>query len=128
MLHEHGHLELIVAENIDEQGPIGIHIGTGIAGSVAESGQSIRIDDAYADSRFNPAVDKQTGFRTRSIISLPVKNRSGEVFAVAQLLNRKDGQPFDAGDEERFTQFTESIGVIFETLEGLSVEVDQKHL
>jgi putative ABC transport system ATP-binding protein len=118
--HEHGHLELKVAENLDELGPIRIPIGTGIAGAVAETGQSIRIDDAYADPRFNPAVDKQTGFRTRSIISLPIKNRKGDVFAVAQLLNRRDGQPFDAGDEQRFSHFIESIGVIFETLEGLS--------
>ena len=78
-------------------------------------------DDAYSDPRFNPDVDRQTGFRTRSIISLPIKDQAGEVFAVAQLLNRKDGQPFDSGDEQRFTHFIESIGVILETLEGLTV-------
>jgi len=44
----------------------------------------------------------------------------GEVFAVAQLLNRKDGLPFDQEDEARFASFIESTGVIFETLEGLS--------
>lgn len=119
--HEHGHLELKIAENMDRLGTIKIPIGTGIAGAVAQSGQSIRIDDAYADSRFNPDVDRQTGFRTRSIISLPIKDQSGEVFAVAQLLNRLDGNPFDDGDEQRFTHFIDSIGVIFETLEGLSV-------
>jgi hypothetical protein len=69
-------------------------------------------------------VDKQTGFHTRSIISLPIKDQAGEVFAVAQLLNRKDGQPFDAGDEQRFTHFIDSIGVIFETLEGLTEKLD----
>lgn len=119
--HEHGHLELKVAENLDAMGPITIPIGTGIAGAVAETGCAIRIDDAYADPRFNRDVDRQTGFLTRSIISLPIKNQAGEVFAVAQLLNRKDGQPFDTGDEQRFAHFVESIGVIFETLEGLSV-------
>jgi len=49
-------------------------------------------------------------------------NQAGEVFAVAQLLNRKDGLPFDAGDEQKFAQFIESIGIIFETLEGLSAD------
>ncbi len=120
--HEHGHLELKVAENLDDLGSIRIPIGKGIAGAVAQTGQAIRIDDAYADSRFNPEVDRQTGYRTRSIISLPIMNQAGEVFAVAQLLNRKDGQPFDAGDEQKFTQFIESIGIIFETLEGLSAD------
>ena len=119
--HEQGHLELKIAEDLDEMGSIRIPIGSGIAGAVAQSGQAIRIDDAYSDPRFNPDVDRQTGFRTRSIISLPIKNQAGEVFAVAQLLNRKDGQPFDSGDEQRFTHFIESIGVILETLEGLTV-------
>lgn len=125
--HEHGHLELKVAEDLDEMGPITIPVGSGIAGSVAHSGHSIRIDDAYADPRFNPEVDRQTGFRTRSIISLPIKDQSGEVFAVAQLLNRKDGLPFDSGDEQRFTHFIESIGVIFETLEGLSIAAEPEY-
>jgi hypothetical protein len=48
-----------------------------------------------------------------------VKNREGDVFAVAQLLNRTDGQPFDEGDERRFAEFMQSIGLILETLQGL---------
>jgi len=112
-------LELKVAEDLDKMGRIRIPLGSGIAGAVAQSGQAIRIDDAYADSRFNQEVDRQTGYQTHSIISLPVKNRLGEVFAVAQLLNRKDGLPFDEGDEQRFANFIESIGVILETQQGL---------
>jgi putative ABC transport system ATP-binding protein len=114
-LVEDDELVLRVAENLEEMGEIRIPLGTGIAGAVARSGEAIRIEDAYADSRFNPEVDKQTGFRTRSILCLPVKNMDGEVFAVAQLLNRRDEQPFDATDEQRFSEFIQSIGVIFET-------------
>jgi GAF domain-containing protein len=95
-------------------------VGSGIAGAVAETGRSIRVDDAYSDSRFNPEVDRKSGYRTRTILSLPVTNRSGRVFAVAQLLNRLDGKPFDDKDERKFVEFTESIGVILETLEQLS--------
>jgi len=116
------HLELSVAENMEKLGTVRVPIGSGIAGAVAQSGQAIRVDDAYADARFNREIDKQTGYQTRSIISLPVKNRAGEVFAVAQLLNRKDGQPFDAGDEQHFADFMESIGVLLETQQGLSRE------
>ena len=43
------------------------------------------------------------------------------MFAVAQLLNRRDGQPFDEGDEKRFAEFLLSIGVILETMEGLTI-------
>jgi putative ABC transport system ATP-binding protein len=119
-LVEDDSLVLRVAEGIEEMGEVRIPLGSGIAGAAAQSGQTIRIDDAYSDPRFNPDVDRQTGYRTRSILSLPIKSSKGEVFAVAQLLNRRDGQPFDAGDEERFAGFVGSLGVILETLEGLS--------
>ena len=118
-LVEGDELVLKVAENLDEMGEIRIPLGSGIAGAVAQSGESIRIDDAYADPRFNREVDKQTGFRTRSILSLPIKDHEGEVFAVAQLLNRMDGQPFDHADEQQFANFIQSIGIIFETQRSL---------
>ena len=114
-------LVLRVAENIDEMGEVRIPLGSGIAGAAAQSGETIRIDDAYADPRFNRDVDKQTGYHTHSILSLPIKNRAGNVFAVAQLLNRGDGQPFDEDDEKQFAEFIQSIGVILETMEGLSL-------
>jgi putative ABC transport system ATP-binding protein len=119
-LLENGTLLLKVARDLQVDVEIRVPIGSGIVGAVAQSGESINIADAYADPRFNPDVDKQTGFRTRSILSLPIKNQRGDVFAVAQLLNRKDGQPFDQNDEDRFAGFIDSIGVIFETLEELS--------
>lgn len=118
---EDNSLVLRVAENIDEMGEVRIPLGSGIAGAAAQSGETIRIDDAYADERFNPSVDRQTGYQTRSILSLPVKNQAGNVFAVAQLLNRRDGKPFDDGDEKRFAEFLQSIGVILETMEGLTI-------
>lgn len=117
---EQDSLVLRVAQGIEDMGEVRIPLGSGIAGAAAASGQTIRIDDAYADPRFNPEVDKQTGYRTRSVLSLPIKDTHGNVFAVAQLLNRRDGKPFDDGDEQRFSEFVGSLGVILETLEGLS--------
>ncbi len=118
---EEDSLVLRVAEDLQHGSEIRIPLGSGIAGAVAHSGEAIRIDEAYSDPRFNQDVDKQTGYRTHSILSLPIKDQNGRVFAVAQLLNRKDGQPFDQGDERRFADFIQSIGVILETLEGLPV-------
>lgn len=117
---EQDSLVLRVTEDLDEMDEVRIPLGSGIAGAAAQSGETIRIDDAYADTRFNQSVDKQTGYRTRSILSLPVKNQAGKVFAVAQLLNRRDGRPFDEGDEKKFAEFLQSIGVILETMEGLN--------
>ena len=114
-LVEGDELVLKVADNLDEMGEIRIPLGSGIAGAAAASGETIRIEDAYADPRFNRDVDRKTGFTTRSILSLPVKDQDGQVFAVAQLLNRKDGKPFSTDDEQRFAGFMRSIGVIFQT-------------
>ncbi|NEZ02658.1 ATP-binding cassette domain-containing protein [Wenzhouxiangella sp. XN201] len=116
---ERDSLVLRVAEDLPEDGEVRIPIGSGIAGAVAASGETVRVDDAYADPRFSPDVDRQSGFHTRSILCLPVKDRSGEVFAVAQLLNRRDGQPFEDADAERFAEFLGSLGVILETLQNL---------
>lgn len=120
-------LELAVAENLDELGSVRFPVGTGIAGAVAQNGQAIRIDDAYSDPRFNRDVDRQTGYRTRSLLTLPVKDRDGRLFAVAQLLNRRDGEPFTTDDEHKFAGFIESIGVIFETLEIMDASQIRAH-
>jgi len=89
-------------------------IGTGIAGSVVASGISLRVDDAYAHPLFNPAVDRESGFRTRQVLCVPVRDSTGNVIAAAQLLNRIDGKAFDDRDEARFVEFMRSIGVILE--------------
>jgi len=115
-----GTVTLTVADNLDELGEVSFPVGTGIAGAVAATGETIRIEDAYADERFNPAVDRRTGYRTRAILCLPIQDREGRIFAVAQLLNRRDGEPFSRDDEARFAGFMDSIGVIFETLEVLA--------
>jgi putative ABC transport system ATP-binding protein len=116
--HKTQTLWLRITENLPDK-EVRIPMGSGIAGAVAASGEAIRVDDAYADSRFNPDVDKQLGYHTKSILCLPVKNSEGKVFAVAQLLNRRDGQPFDDHDEIRYKEFLQSIGLVLETLEQL---------
>ena len=78
-------------------GEIRIPLGAGIAGAVAASAAPIRIRDAYADPRFNPEVDAGTGYRTRSILGVPMLNTRGEPVGVIQALNRRDG---DFGDED----------------------------
>lgn len=66
------------------------HIG--IAGAVFTNGEVINIPHAYADLRFNPSFDKSTGFFTRSILTAPVRNKSGTVIGVTQVLNKKHGE------------------------------------
>jgi len=112
---ERGELVLRVSQDVASDEALRIPIGSGIAGAVATSGAAVRVADAYADPRFNPEVDRRTGFRTRSVLALPVRDREGRVFGVAQLLNRRDGRPFDAADEERFARFAAPLGLVLET-------------
>src|SRR6185369_16294690 len=82
----------------------------GIAGAVFTTGKSINIPHAYADLRFNPAFDKQTGFFTRSILCVPIINKNGKTIGVTQVLNKHDG-PFTAEDESRLRAFTAQISI-----------------
>jgi putative ABC transport system ATP-binding protein len=117
--HQRQELELRVSQDSTTAGTIRIPLGSGIAGAAAAAGAAVRVADAYADPRFNSAVDRQTNFRTRSVLCLPLHDSRGRVFAVTQLLNRRDGQPFDEHDERRFAEFAASLGALLESLAGL---------
>ncbi|MDH5276795.1 MAG: ATP-binding cassette domain-containing protein [Gammaproteobacteria bacterium] len=112
-------LILQVSQDAIRPGSIRIPLASGIAGAAATSGRTVRVADAYADPRFNPEVDRTTNFRTRSVLCLPLHDTGGNVFAVTQLLNRRDGQPFDENDERRFAEFAGSLGILLESLVGM---------
>ncbi|MBI3005828.1 MAG: GAF domain-containing protein [Ignavibacteriales bacterium] len=78
---------------------IRLPVGKGIAGYVAQTGETINIPDAYRDPRFNPEVDKRTGYRTRNMLCMPMKNKDAKVIGVFQLLNKKEGA-FEKSDEQ----------------------------
>jgi putative methionine-R-sulfoxide reductase with GAF domain len=94
---------------------IRIPLTAGIAGRVAASGRAMNIPDAYAEPLFNRAVDQQTGYRTRTILCVPILDHHGRVFAVAQVLNKHGGAPFGADDEERFAEFANALGIVLES-------------
>ena len=87
--------------------------GEGIAGHVAITGQTVNVPDAYADARFQPEWDRRTGFRTRSILCEPVRNKRGEVLGVVQVLNKSAG-PFDADEEALLSALAGQVAVSIE--------------
>ncbi|NBU59908.1 MAG: GAF domain-containing protein [Betaproteobacteria bacterium] len=82
----------------------------GIAGAVFKTGRTVNIADAYQDARFNPAVDRATGYRTTSILAVPVVGKKGQRIGVVEVLN-KEGGPFSAKDEIRLKAFAAEIGI-----------------
>ena len=97
----------------DSLGEIRLPNSAGIAGNVFTSGKTVNIPFAYADLRFNPAFDKQTGYFTRSILCVPIINKDGKTIGVTQVLN-KSGGPFNHDDETRLKAFTAQVSIALE--------------
>ena len=107
----------LIAQGMQKQ-EIRLPLGRGIAGHVAKTGEIINIPDAYADPRFDPEVDKRTGFHTRNILALPIRNKAGKILAALELLNKIQGS------------FTDEDTDFLLTLSGhvaLSIENAQLH-
>ena len=85
----------------------------GIAGSVFTSGEIINIQDAYQDERFNKAVDKKTGYRTKSILCMQLRNKANKPIGVVQVLNKTEG-PFTEMDEKRLRAFSANAAIAIE--------------
>jgi putative nucleotidyltransferase with HDIG domain len=73
------------------EGEIRFPADRGIAGHVWKTGEIVNISDAYKDNRFNPEIDKKTGYKTKSILTMPLLNLYNEVIGVFQVLNKKGG-------------------------------------
>ncbi len=98
------------AERIKE---VRLGIGQGIAGWVAQTGQPLIIPDTSRDPRFNPDVDDHSGFRTRSILCVPMVYR-GMLRGVIQVLNKRNGGQFNEDDQEILTVLANQIATAIE--------------
>lgn len=89
---------------------IRLPLGRGIAGTVAATGETVIVHDAPSDPRFDPSVDRRSGFRTRSILCVPIRNRKGRIVGVLQLLNKKEGT-FGEADLEFLALVSEHVAI-----------------
>jgi signal transduction histidine kinase len=85
----------------------------GIAGHVATAGTPLNIPDAYEDPRFNQEVDRRTGYRTKSILCMPVRDKAGTIVGVFQVLNKRAGI-FTPDDEEMLGALTSQAAIALE--------------
>lgn len=104
---------MIISVVTDVQGGIRLAVGQGIAGAVAETGVVVNVKDARDDPRFHPATDAKTGFVTRSVLALPIRDDGGDIIGVLQLLNSKSGG-FTVDDEVRATNLARQAGSVLE--------------
>jgi signal transduction histidine kinase len=90
-------------------------IGKGISGYVAQTGETVNITNAYSDKRFNPEFDKRSGFKTKNILCMPMRNKEDKIIGVFQLINKRHGTfDFDAEDESFLTAFSVNAAIAIE--------------
>jgi GAF domain-containing protein/two-component sensor histidine kinase len=97
--------------------------GTGIAGHVVQSGQTEIVNDVRADPRWDPTIDQATGFITRSILCVPMISR-GRVIGVIEVINHRDGRPFEEEEASLLTSFAAQAAVAIENAR-LYTQTDQ---
>lgn len=113
-LLDHDRGELWSKVTLDQGvGEIRLPLGTGIAGTVALTGEPINIPDAYADPRFNPAIDRRTGHETRNLLTVPITAQDGRILGVFQVINKQDGA-FGIEDIEILSSLAASAAVAVE--------------
>jgi Nif-specific regulatory protein len=100
----------------------------GIAGAVLISGKNMIVEDAYKSPLFNPSIDSMTGFQTRNILSVPLRNIRRDIIGVFQVLNKKDGR-FSAEDEQLVEALALHAAVALENARAMSdLETRQQKL
>ncbi|MFH1605588.1 MAG: GAF domain-containing protein, partial [Pseudomonadota bacterium] len=101
-----------VADGIDST-PIRFPASAGIAGECFSTGRVINIVDAYMDARFNQEIDRRTGYRSRSILCMPIVAKGARIIGVMEVLNRKAGA-YGSADERRLRAFCAEAAVSIE--------------
>jgi len=113
--HDTGKLHFVVARGAAEHAlkSTTVDLGQGIAGWVAQTGEPLLIADAYEDPRFDSSYDQRTGFRTRSILTVPIVIK-GQIAGVVQVMNKVSTEVFDERDLRLFQSFASMASIALE--------------
>lgn len=102
-----------VALGMDDSQEIRFPASKGLAGHVVKTGETINITDAYSDNRFNKEIDIQTGYKTSTILCMPIRNLNHEIIGAFQVLNKQNGV-FSEEDEDLLVAIGSSAGIALE--------------
>ena len=115
-----------VALGLDSSKEIRFPADKGLAGYVVKTGESLNIVDAYNDSRFNPEVDLKTGYRTKTILCMPITNNNREIIGAFQVLNKIDGV-FTKNDEDLLVAIGGSASIALENAQLFDKQLQMYH-
>lgn len=102
-----------VASGLNDYDEIRFPAHMGLAGYVLKTGEVQNIADAYADPRFNKDVDRKTGYTTRNLLCVPIRNRRGDILGVFQVLNKRQAS-FGPADEDLLLAIAATAGMSIE--------------
>lgn len=118
-----------IAQKLGQLKEIRFPVEMGIAGDVAKTRKGANIADVYADPRFNADFDRQTGYRTRSILCLPmISSSTGKLIGVIQVLNKRGGQVFDERDESLLAALGSHAAVALERAQLTDAYVEKQRI
>ncbi|XP_043931245.1 dual 3',5'-cyclic-AMP and -GMP phosphodiesterase 11A [Protopterus annectens] len=108
----HAGTTMLPSCSIENSNEVQVPWGKGIIGYVAEHGETVNISDAYQDRRFSDEIDKLTGYKTKSLLCMPIRNSDGEIIGVAQAINKDPGgAPFTKDDEKLLQMYLPFCGI-----------------
>ncbi len=106
---------------------IRLPLGTGIAGHVAETGKTVNLEDAWKDKRFFSGFDVRTGYVTKTMLCMPMRNREDKIIGVFQMIN-KQGGVFDVDDEQFLRAFSDHVALAVENAYLLQARVEKERV
>ena len=115
-----------VALGVDASHEIRFPADKGLAGYVVKTGETLNIVEAYDDPRFNPEVDIKTGYRTKTILCMPIMNNNREIIGVFQVLNKIDGV-FTKNDEDLLIAIGGSASIALENAQLFDQQLQMYH-
>jgi Nif-specific regulatory protein len=125
-LLDHARGELVSrAAHLPELAEIRLRLGEGVAGWVARTGESVRVDRGAADPRFTMRIDQLTGYQTQSLVAAPVAEAGGPVVGVLQVLNKRRGS-FDLGDEATLGALAREVAALLQAT-SLRSQLHREH-
>lgn len=131
MLLDHASGELYfdeLASDRDEKlKDLRVPLGKGIAGHCAASGETTLVNDVSRDTRFYAAIDKESGFTSRSILCVPLRVQD-KTIGILEAINPEDGSTFDRVDVEIFEAFTQLAAIAIEKIRAEKRRQEQKRL
>ncbi len=115
-----------VALGVDASHEIRFPADKGLAGYVVKAGETLNIVEAYDDPRFNPEVDIKTGYRTKTILCMPIMNNNREIIGAFQVLNKIDGV-FTKNDEDLLIAIGGSASIALENAQLFDQQLQMYH-